>query len=116
VDGVLEYTFDRPEQYTLEGHALPSAMGPESEVHFQSIPKYGSAVIAEFALLPTEVDKVIKLLRTSDQKVTVSALHNHFIGEDPRLYYLHVAGAGDPQKLAQVMRAAINLTPQMPAQ
>jgi hypothetical protein len=45
-----------------------------------------------------------------------SAPLNHFSGEDPRLYYLHVAGAGDPQKLAQVMRAAISLTPQTPAQ
>jgi hypothetical protein len=116
VDGVLEYTFDRPEEYTLEGHALPPAMGPESEIHFQSIPKYGSLVVTEFALLTTEVEKVVQLLRASDQKVTVSALHNHFIGEDPRLYYLHVAGIGDPQKLAQLMRAALNLTPQMPSQ
>lgn len=117
VDGVLEYTFDRPEQVMLEGHPLPPAMGPQSEIHFQSLGKgEEGAVIAELALLPTELEKVIQVIRASDQKVTLSALHNHFVGDEPRLYFVHLAGVGDPVKLAHLLRAALRLTPQMPSE
>jgi hypothetical protein len=116
VDGVLEYSFDRPEQVMLQKHPLPPAMGAESEVHFQSLGKGQAVVIAELSLLSTELEKVVQLLRTSDQKVTISALHNHFVGEEPRLYYVHVAGEGDPVKLAHLMHAVLKLTPQSPSE
>jgi uncharacterized protein DUF1259 len=116
VDGVLEYTFDRSEQFMLQGHPLPPAMGPESEINFQSLGKGHSVVIAEFALLPTELEKVVQLVRTSDQKVTISALHNHFVGEEPRLYFVHLAGLGDPVKLSQLLGAAIKMTAQSPSE
>ena len=116
VDGVLEYTFDRPEQVTLQEHALPPAMGPESEIHFQSLGKNQGGLVAELALLPTELEKVVQLVRASDQKVTISALHNHFVGEEPRIYFVHMAGIGDPVKLAQLMRSALKLTPQTPSE
>jgi hypothetical protein len=116
VDGVLEYTFDRPEQVTLQGHPLPPAMGPESDIHFQSLGKGQGGLVVELALLPTELEKVVQLVRASDQKVTISALHNHFVGEEPRIYFVHLAGTGDPVKLAQLMRLALKLTPQTPSE
>jgi hypothetical protein len=116
VDGVLEYSFDRPEQVMLQGHPLPAAMGAESEIHFQSLGKDQAAMVAELALLPTELEKIVQLVRKSDQKVTVSALHNHFVAEEPRLYFLHLAGVGDPLKLAQLAHTALAMTPQSPSE
>jgi hypothetical protein len=116
VDGVLEYTFDRSEQVMLQGHPLPPAMGPESEIHFQSLGKGHSAVVAELALLPTELEKVVQLVRASDQKVTITALHNHFVGEEPRLYFLHLGAVGDPVELAHLLEAALKMTAQSPSE
>jgi hypothetical protein len=116
VDGVLEYTFDRSEQVMLQGHPLPPAMGPESEIDIQSLGKGQAVVIAEFALLSTELEKVVQLVRASDQKVTISALHNHFVGEEPRLYFLHLAAIGDPVKVAQLLEAALKMTAQTPSE
>jgi hypothetical protein len=116
VDGVLEYTFDRSEQVMLQGHPLPPAMGPRSEIHFQALGKGQSAMVAELALLSTELEKVIDVVRASDQKVTLSALHNHFVGEEPRLYYVHLAGVGDPVKLARLLESALKMTAQSPSE
>jgi hypothetical protein len=73
-------------------------------------------MVAELALLPTELEKIVQLVRKSDQKVTVSALHNHFVAEEPRLYFLHLAGVGDPLKLAQLAHTALAMTPQSPSE
>jgi len=40
----------------------------------------------------------------------VTALHNHHLGEDPRLFYMHFFATGDPMPLAQGLRAAIDKT------
>lgn len=35
----------------------------------------------------------------------VSALHNHFFFEEPKVYFMHIGGQGDPQKLAAAVKA-----------
>ena len=112
IDGVLEFSFDRPETFTLDGHALPSAMGPESEVHFQSLRNGGAVEVAEIALLQPEVEKALRVLKASGQHVSVSALHNHFTDESPRLFFLHTWGMGDADSLARTIRQVLNQTPQ----
>jgi hypothetical protein len=112
VDGVLEFTFDRPESFTLDGHMLPPAMGPESEVHFQSIGDGRAMQVSELALLPDEVPKVLQVLHAAGQQTEVSALHNHFITEEPRLFFLHTFGMGNQADLARTLRSAIEQTAQ----
>ncbi len=112
VDGVLEFTFDRPESYTLDGHALPPAMGPESEVHLQSIGEGRAMLVAEIALLPAEVQEALQVLHSAGMQTEVSALHNHFTTEEPRLFFLHTVGVGNPAELARTIHSVIDKTPQ----
>jgi len=112
VDHVLEFSFDRPESFTLEGHMFPPAMGAESEVHFQSLGGDRAAEVAEIALLANEVPKAIQTLKDQHQHVEVTALHNHFLMEGPRLFFLHTWGVGDQQVLARTLRAVLDQTPQ----
>jgi hypothetical protein len=35
----------------------------------------------------------------------VTALHNHFFFDEPRVYFMHVGGRGEPQKLAAGVKA-----------
>ncbi|MFC7442727.1 DUF1259 domain-containing protein [Laceyella putida] len=41
---------------------------------------------------------------------SVSALHNHWLYERPRVLYLHFQGTGDPARLAAGVRRAMNAT------
>jgi hypothetical protein len=114
VDGVLEFTFDRTESYSLGSHQLPPEMGPQSEIHFQSIGNGAAAQATELALSQSEVPTAERILRAHGQHIAVTALHNHFITEEPRLFFVHTWGVGSATELASAIREVINHTAQTP--
>lgn len=63
----------------------------------------GDLVLAE-----PEVGSVFKKLQ--QEGIEVSALHNHLIGETPKLMFLHIAGKGDAGKMAMAVKEALRLT------
>ncbi|MWV42900.1 DUF1259 domain-containing protein [Paenibacillus sp. HJL G12] len=67
-----------------------------------------TAVIGEFALLGSEVNRVIDTLRKGN--IEISALHNHQIGEQPQILYLHFQALGKEEALAGTVKAAIEAT------
>ncbi|GIP26811.1 hypothetical protein J23TS9_19410 [Paenibacillus sp. J23TS9] len=67
-----------------------------------------TAVIGEFALLSEEVNPVIDALRKGN--VEISAVHNHLIGEQPQIIYLHFQGLGNVESLAKTVKEAIAST------
>ncbi|WP_136605185.1 DUF1259 domain-containing protein [Paenibacillus dokdonensis] len=67
-----------------------------------------TAVIGEFALLSDEVNPVIDALRKGN--VEISAVHNHLIGEQPQIIYLHFQGLGNVESLAKTVKEAIAST------
>jgi len=67
----------------------------------------GAAHIAgDIAMLEPEVNQVIKALRRNNLEVV--ALHNHMLGDNPRIIFLHYYGRGTADKLAQGFRAALD--------
>lgn len=42
--------------------------------------------------------------------IAVTALHNHLIGETPRIMFLHIAGTGNAVKIASGVKSALALT------
>ncbi|WP_373233356.1 DUF1259 domain-containing protein [Cohnella sp.] len=74
---------------------------------FERVDKH-TAVMGELALLDEEVNPVIDGLRQGG--LDVSALHNHMIGEKPRILYVHFQGMGDVSQLAQTIKGAIEKT------
>ncbi len=70
----------------------------------------GSEAIADgdLVLTETEVDPVISKLFAGGLEIT--ALHNHLIGEAPRVMYLHFWGRGDAATLAKSLAAALAAT------
>jgi len=44
-----------------------------------------------------------------DNGLEVTALHNHFLWDEPRMYYLHVHGHGKPADLAKRVKPALDL-------
>jgi len=50
----------------------------------------------------------MKVLRNNDVEVT--ALHNHMLTEQPRLFYMHFWAKGDATELADTMCQALDET------
>jgi len=65
-------------------------------------------VTGDFVLSRDEVNPVLQALRTNGIKVT--ALHNHMLGEQPRLFFMHFWANDDAMKLARGLRAALDKT------
>ena len=65
-------------------------------------------IMGDLVLLDREVAPVMSKLIASD--IEVSALHNHILGESPRIMYIHYIGHGNPIDLAEKMKAALRLT------
>ncbi len=69
----------------------------------------GQAVLdGDLVLTEDEVTPVFQKLRK--EGIEVSALHNHLIGESPRVMFLPIAAKGDPHTVAAGIKAALSLT------
>jgi hypothetical protein len=108
VDGVLEFSIDRTDRFTLDGHVFPPAMGPAHELHFQGLGGHRAIAVAEFALLADEVPLAIAELRAHGAGVEIEAVHNHWLEEAPRLFFVHVTGVGNELDLARTFRAVLD--------
>ncbi|WP_028400556.1 DUF1259 domain-containing protein [Ectobacillus panaciterrae] len=108
-DGVCRVEVARKELKVKHmGHILsPEMMELELNANFQTIGKQ-TYVMGEFALLENEVQPVVDALRSAG--VEVSAIHNHMIGEQPHMIYLHFQGMGDAQKLGTGVKQAMEKT------
>jgi hypothetical protein len=65
-------------------------------------------VIGEFTLTGQELNGVASRLEAGGIEIT--AVHKHLPDENPRLWWLHYAGYGDPVRNAATLRAALELT------
>jgi hypothetical protein len=63
-------------------------------------------VAGDMAMLEPEVNSVIRALRKNNLEVV--AVHNHMLGENPRVIFLHYYGRGAANTLAQGFRAALD--------
>jgi hypothetical protein len=64
-------------------------------------------MMGDLVLTQEEVNPVISALL--DNGLEVTALHNHFFWEEPRVFYMHVHGHGKPADLAQKVKPALDL-------
>jgi uncharacterized protein DUF1259 len=66
-----------------------------------------AAITGDFVLLGTEVNPIVKSLR--QHGIEVTALHSHMIDDSPHLLFMHFWANDDAQRLAQGLRAALDL-------
>src|SRR5262245_37299432 len=89
---------------TLDGVAIKPALALGGWLAFA--PMHGEAmVMGDLVLLESEITPVMtKLL---DNGVQITAVHNHVLRASPATFYMHVAGHGDPVKLAAAIHDAL---------
>jgi hypothetical protein len=106
--GVFQVTAPRAENITEMGQPLLPAMGVVTVMNFQPTDRGKAAITGDFVLIDKEVNAVAKALR--QHGVDVTALHNHGLMDAPRLFYMHFWANDDPVKLAQALKAALDMT------
>jgi len=70
-------------------------------------------MMGDLVLTEDEVNPVMSALL--DNGLEVTALHNHFFYESPRLFYMHVMGHGKAADLARMAKPAVDLIGHVPA-
>jgi hypothetical protein len=68
---------------------------------------HGDVMMGDLVLLEEEVNPVMSALL--DNGLDVTALHNHFFYDDPRIFYMHVHGHGAATDLARKVKPALDL-------
>jgi hypothetical protein len=104
---VLSVDVERKENFRELGVHVEPASQLESKFNFQKIGTNNAALDAEFVLRNFEVGRVVRKLLNSAVKAT--AIHNHELFIEPKLYYLHAFATGAPLGLARIVRAALEL-------
>src|SRR5690349_16386309 len=62
-------------------------------------------MMGDLVLLEDEVNPVMSALL--DNGLEVTALHNHFFWEQPRIFFMHVHGMGTPAELTTKLKPAL---------
>lgn len=104
---LLQYGFPRSEKLTESGMEIPPYMGMATAVNFQ-MEGDRAAITGDFVLIADEVNPVVKAL--TDNGIVVTALHNHMLYDNPRLFMMHFWAVSDPVKLAQGIKSALDKT------
>jgi Domain of Unknown Function (DUF1259) len=99
---VHRYGFPRTDlSVTLDGVAIKPALALGGWVAFK--PMHGGAmVMGDLVMLDSEVNPV--MLKMIEGGLDITAVHNHLLRASPATFYMHVAGQGDPVKLATAIR------------
>jgi hypothetical protein len=104
--GVWQFTIPRGDATSDAGKAVPPAMGLAIPINFQPTGDGKAAITGDFVLLAGEVTPVLTALRANGIEVT--ALHNHMLDDQPRMFFVHFWANDDAVKLAQGLRAALD--------
>ncbi|NHC43547.1 DUF1259 domain-containing protein [Bacillus sp. MM2020_1] len=64
--------------------------------------------MGDLVLTEKEIQPVVSELFKQGNKVT--AIHNHLLGESPRIMYMHIEGHGNTVQLAKAIRSGLELT------
>ena len=104
--GVYQFGYPRAEKIMDSGMVTPASMGTSTAINFQPTGGGRAAITGDFVMIASEVDPVMKALRAGGIEVT--ALHNHMLSDEPRLFFMHFWANRDAATLAKGLRSALD--------
>jgi hypothetical protein len=109
-DNVVKVSFPRDDvSVDVDGwKKVPPFMGLTSWAAFVPGEKPGieAMVMGDLVLFEDEVNPAMSA--ALDSGIAVTALHNHFFFDKPRVYFMHIGGEGSVEQLAKGVRAALD--------
>jgi uncharacterized protein DUF1259 len=112
-EGVYKVTFPRNDvKVVVDGWTMPPFMGLGTWAAFTST-KDGAMVMGDTVLFEDEVNAAMSAALNNDLNVT--ALHNHFFFDHPKVYFMHIEGEGAVDKLAGAIKKVYDAAKQIRA-
>ena len=106
-EGVFKVTSARTDvKVVVDGWGMPPFMGLTTWASFHAGPTGKAMVMGDLVLFQDEVNPVLSELL--DAGLEVTALHNHFFFDEPRVFFMHIGGEGQADALAKGVRRALD--------
>jgi hypothetical protein len=115
-DDIFKIAFPRSDLKVTVGEVhIDPGLALTSWIAFKQMGNH-TVIMGDLVLLEEEIAPVMNKLARND--INVTGLHNHIVGESPRVMYMHFSGVGDPVKIAVAMKDVLSLTntPLIPSQ
>src|SRR5881392_3748654 len=107
-EGVYKVTFPRDDvKVVVDGWPMPPFMGLGTWAAFTET-KNGAMVMGDTVLFEDEVDAAMSA--ALDNGLSVTALHNHFFFDQPKVFFMHIEGEGTVEKLASAVKKVYDTT------
>lgn len=102
-DGVVRLSWARTDvKVTVDGMPLAPFAGLGAWAAFTATP-HGAMVMSDTVVFQDEVTPAMDAAFAHGLDVT--ALHNHFFFDEPKVYFMHLGGMGQPEELARGVKA-----------
>jgi Domain of Unknown Function (DUF1259) len=102
-DGVVRIAWPRTDvPVKIDGVTLKPFAGLGSWAAFTKAP-HGAMVMGDTVVFQDEVTPAMDAAFAAGLEVT--GLHNHFFYDEPKVYFMHIGGQGEPDKLAAGVKA-----------
>ena len=91
---------------SVDNWQMPPFMGLTSWAAFTTGKEKESMVMGDLVLMQDEVNPVMSA--ALDNGLAVTALHNHFFYDEPKVYFMHIGGEGSAETLSKGVKAALD--------
>src|SRR6266568_734173 len=107
-EGVYRVTFPRDDvKVVVDGWTMPPFMGLSTWAAFTETSN-GAMVMGDTVLFEDEVNAAMSA--ALDNGLNVTALHNHFFFDQPKVFFMHIEGEGTVEKLASAVKKVYDTT------
>jgi hypothetical protein len=113
-EGVYRVTFPRNDvKVVVDGWKMPPFMGLGTWAAFTKGAHTEAIVMGDTVLFEDEVNAAMSA--ALDNGLSVTALHNHFFFDQPKIYFMHIEGEGGVDQLATAVRKVYDAVRQVRA-
>src|SRR5213082_3925956 len=107
-EGVYKVTFPRVDvKVAVTGWEMPPFMGLGTWAAFEGTDDK-AMMMGDTVLFEDEVNDALSA--ALDNGLQVTALHNHFLFDQPKVYFMHISGEGNVEKLAAAVKKVYDTT------
>ena len=108
-EGVYRVTFPRDDvKVVVDGWKMPPFMGLGTWAAFTKGSRAEAMVMGDTVLFEDEVNAA--MTAALDNGLNVTALHNHFFFDQPKVFFMHIEGEGTTEKLASAVKKVYDTT------
>jgi hypothetical protein len=102
-EGVYKVTFPRNDvKIVVDGWTMPPFMGLGTWASFTQGSHTEAMMMGDTVLFEDEANAAMSV--ALDNGLSVTALHNHFFFDHPKVYFMHIEGQGTVEQLAGAVR------------